>query len=141
MLFFSEKLNPPINISVSLENRSIQIYWKPPPTIGSASSKCFFYEVKITDHKVIIFLTKVMHLNCITAIKIGHHLNLMELKVKETLKKSQGLSWIIQFFFFFLVKNGKSTGFLKFFRVMLALKWIGCFFPFHLEFESYISIA
>ncbi|KAM9389443.1 interleukin-5 receptor subunit alpha-like [Phaethornis superciliosus] len=48
-----EKLNPPINVSVSLENRSIKIHWKPPPTIGSASSKCFFYQVKITDHKVV----------------------------------------------------------------------------------------
>ncbi|XP_061315783.1 interleukin-5 receptor subunit alpha-like isoform X1 [Pezoporus flaviventris] len=48
-----EKLNPPINISVSLENRSIQIHWKPPPTIGSASSKCFLYEVKITDRKIV----------------------------------------------------------------------------------------
>ncbi|XP_065533625.1 interleukin-5 receptor subunit alpha-like [Lathamus discolor] len=48
-----EKLNPPINISVSLENRSIHIHWKPPPTIGSASSKCFLYEVKITDRKIV----------------------------------------------------------------------------------------
>lgn len=47
-----EKLNPPINISVSLENRSIQIHWKPPPTIGSAGSKCFLYEVKISDRKI-----------------------------------------------------------------------------------------
>ncbi|OPJ69519.1 hypothetical protein AV530_012550 [Patagioenas fasciata monilis] len=48
-----EKLNPPINVSVSLENRSIKIHWKPPPTIGSASSKCFLYQVKITDHKIV----------------------------------------------------------------------------------------
>ncbi|XP_068778676.1 interleukin-5 receptor subunit alpha-like isoform X2 [Struthio camelus] len=46
-----EKLNPPVNISISLENRSIKIHWKPPPTIGSASNKCFLYQVKITDHK------------------------------------------------------------------------------------------
>ncbi|XP_056184349.1 interleukin-5 receptor subunit alpha-like isoform X3 [Falco biarmicus] len=48
-----EKLNPPINVSVSLENRSIKIHWKPPPTIGSASSKCFLYQVKITDRKIV----------------------------------------------------------------------------------------
>ncbi|KAM6290454.1 interleukin-5 receptor subunit alpha-like [Porphyrio hochstetteri] len=48
-----EKLNPPLNISVSLENRSIKIHWKPPPTIGSASKKCFFYQVKITDRKIV----------------------------------------------------------------------------------------
>ncbi|XP_035748908.1 interleukin-5 receptor subunit alpha-like [Egretta garzetta] len=48
-----EKLNPPINVSVSLENRSIKIQWKPPPTIGSASKKCFFYQVKITDRKIV----------------------------------------------------------------------------------------
>ncbi|XP_040440873.1 interleukin-5 receptor subunit alpha-like [Falco naumanni] len=48
-----EKLNPPINVSVSLENRSIKIHWKPPPTIGSASSKCFLYQVKITDCKIV----------------------------------------------------------------------------------------
>ncbi|KAM6140922.1 interleukin-5 receptor subunit alpha-like [Pterocles gutturalis] len=48
-----EKLNPPINVSVSLENRSIRIHWKPPPVIGSASKKCFLYQVKITDHKVV----------------------------------------------------------------------------------------
>ncbi|XP_075296098.1 interleukin-5 receptor subunit alpha-like [Opisthocomus hoazin] len=48
-----EKLNPPINISVSLENRSIKIHWKPPPAIGSASSKCFLYQVNITDHKIV----------------------------------------------------------------------------------------
>ncbi|XP_074014361.1 interleukin-5 receptor subunit alpha-like [Numenius arquata] len=48
-----EKLNPPINVSVSLENRSIKIHWKPPPTIGSARSKCFFYQVKITDRKIV----------------------------------------------------------------------------------------
>nr|XP_030133172.3 interleukin-5 receptor subunit alpha-like isoform X3 [Taeniopygia guttata] len=47
-----EKLNPPINVSVSLENRSIKIRWKPPPTIGSARKKCFLYQVKITDHKI-----------------------------------------------------------------------------------------
>ncbi|XP_030427561.1 interleukin-5 receptor subunit alpha-like isoform X2 [Gopherus evgoodei] len=44
-----EKLNPPINVSISLENRSIKINWKPPPTIGSAKKKCFTYQVKITD--------------------------------------------------------------------------------------------
>ncbi|XP_018861583.1 interleukin-5 receptor subunit alpha-like [Parus major] len=48
-----EKLNPPINVSVSLENRSIKIHWKPPPTIGSARKKCFLYQVKITDHKIV----------------------------------------------------------------------------------------
>eukprot|EP00075_Anas_platyrhynchos_P008407 XP_021130908.2 interleukin-5 receptor subunit alpha isoform X1 [Anas platyrhynchos] len=48
-----EKLNPPINVSVSLENRSIKIHWKPPPTIGSASNNCFMYQVKITDHKIV----------------------------------------------------------------------------------------
>ncbi|XP_061844826.1 interleukin-5 receptor subunit alpha-like [Colius striatus] len=48
-----EKLNPPINISIFLENRSIKMHWKPPPTIGSASNKCFLYQVKITDRKVI----------------------------------------------------------------------------------------
>ncbi|KAM6438459.1 interleukin-5 receptor subunit alpha-like [Rhynochetos jubatus] len=47
-----EKLNPPNNVSVSLENRSIRIHWKPPPTIGSASKKCFLYQVKI-DHKIV----------------------------------------------------------------------------------------
>ncbi|XP_074392325.1 interleukin-5 receptor subunit alpha-like [Zonotrichia albicollis] len=47
-----EKLNPPINVSVSLENKSIKIHWKPPPTIGSAREKCFLYQVKITDHKI-----------------------------------------------------------------------------------------
>ncbi|CAM5078104.1 unnamed protein product [Eretmochelys imbricata] len=44
-----EKLNPPINVSVSLENRSVKINWKPPPTIGSAKKNCFTYQVKITD--------------------------------------------------------------------------------------------
>ncbi|KAM9171009.1 interleukin-5 receptor subunit alpha-like isoform 2-T2 [Pangshura tecta] len=44
-----EKLNPPINVSISLENRRIKINWKPPPTIGSAKKKCFTYQVKITD--------------------------------------------------------------------------------------------
>lgn len=58
---FSEKLNPPI-ISVSLENRSIKIHWKSPPTIGSGKSKCFLYQVKRTDCKVISFL--VIHLMC-----------------------------------------------------------------------------
>ncbi|KAM6316926.1 interleukin-5 receptor subunit alpha-like [Aegotheles albertisi] len=48
-----EKLNPPINVSVSLENRSIKIHWKPPPTIGSAHKKCFLYQVKITDCKIV----------------------------------------------------------------------------------------
>ncbi|XP_065599958.1 interleukin-5 receptor subunit alpha-like [Cyrtonyx montezumae] len=48
-----EKLNPPINISVSLENRSIKIHWKPPPTIGSGGKKCFKYQVKITDRKIV----------------------------------------------------------------------------------------
>ncbi|XP_062370986.1 interleukin-5 receptor subunit alpha-like [Cinclus cinclus] len=48
-----EKLNPPINVSVSLENRSIEIHWKPPPTIGSAKKKCFLYQVKITDRKIV----------------------------------------------------------------------------------------
>ncbi|XP_027757936.1 interleukin-5 receptor subunit alpha-like [Empidonax traillii] len=48
-----EKLNPPINVSVSLENRSIKIHWKPPPTIGSANNKCFLYQVKITDLKIV----------------------------------------------------------------------------------------
>ncbi|KAF4795201.1 hypothetical protein TURU_095586 [Turdus rufiventris] len=48
-----EKLNPPINVSVSLENRSLEIHWKPPPTIGSAKKKCFLYQVKITDHKIV----------------------------------------------------------------------------------------
>ncbi|KAM6146782.1 interleukin-5 receptor subunit alpha-like [Phoenicopterus ruber ruber] len=48
-----EKLNPPINVSVSLENRSIKIHWKPPPTIGSASDKCFLYQVKLTDCKIV----------------------------------------------------------------------------------------
>ncbi|XP_075593063.1 interleukin-5 receptor subunit alpha-like isoform X1 [Balearica regulorum gibbericeps] len=48
-----EKLNPPINVSVSLENRSIKIHWKPPPTIGSANNKCFLYQVKITDRKIV----------------------------------------------------------------------------------------
>ncbi|XP_025926081.1 interleukin-5 receptor subunit alpha-like [Apteryx rowi] len=46
-----EKLNPPVNVSISLENRSVKIHWKPPPTIGSASNKCFMYQVKITDRK------------------------------------------------------------------------------------------
>lgn len=63
-LYFSEKLNPPINVSVSHENRSIKIHWKPPPTIGSARKKCFLYQVKITDHKVISF--SIVHLVCIT---------------------------------------------------------------------------
>ncbi|XP_067401836.1 interleukin-5 receptor subunit alpha-like [Emydura macquarii macquarii] len=44
-----EKLNPPINVSIALENRSIKINWKPPPTIGSAFKICFAYQVKITD--------------------------------------------------------------------------------------------
>ncbi|KAM7177432.1 interleukin-5 receptor subunit alpha-like isoform 2-T3 [Macrochelys suwanniensis] len=44
-----EKLNPPINVSISLENRGIKINWKPPPTIGSAKKNCFTYQVKITD--------------------------------------------------------------------------------------------
>ncbi|TRZ22700.1 hypothetical protein HGM15179_004408 [Zosterops borbonicus] len=48
-----EKLNPPINVSVSLENKSIKIHWKPPPTIGSARKECFLYQVKITDHKIV----------------------------------------------------------------------------------------
>ncbi|XP_028943233.1 interleukin-5 receptor subunit alpha-like [Antrostomus carolinensis] len=48
-----EKLNPPINVSVSLENRSVKIHWKSPPTIGSASKKCFLYQVKITDRKIV----------------------------------------------------------------------------------------
>ncbi|XP_048180136.1 interleukin-5 receptor subunit alpha-like isoform X1 [Corvus hawaiiensis] len=48
-----EKLNPPINVSVSLENRNIKIHWKPPPTIGSARKKCFLYQVKIADHKIV----------------------------------------------------------------------------------------
>ncbi|XP_069706068.1 interleukin-5 receptor subunit alpha-like [Phaenicophaeus curvirostris] len=48
-----EKLNPPINVSFSLENGSVKIRWKPPPTIGSASSKCFLYQVKITDSKIV----------------------------------------------------------------------------------------
>ncbi|OXB66281.1 hypothetical protein ASZ78_014016 [Callipepla squamata] len=48
-----EKLNPPINVSVSLENRSIKIHWKPPPTIGSRGKKCFKYQVKITDSKIV----------------------------------------------------------------------------------------
>ncbi|XP_032536165.1 interleukin-5 receptor subunit alpha-like [Chiroxiphia lanceolata] len=48
-----EKLNPPNNVSVSLENRSIKIHWKPPPTIGSANNKCFLYQVKITDLKIV----------------------------------------------------------------------------------------
>ncbi|KAM6341365.1 interleukin-5 receptor subunit alpha-like [Podargus strigoides] len=48
-----EKLNPPINVSVSLENGSIKVHWKPPPTIGSASNKCFLYQVKITDRKIV----------------------------------------------------------------------------------------
>ncbi|XP_032852454.2 interleukin-5 receptor subunit alpha-like [Tyto alba] len=48
-----EKLNPPVNVSVSLENRSIKIHWKPPPTIGSSSNKCFLYQVKITDRKIV----------------------------------------------------------------------------------------
>ncbi|XP_067997309.1 interleukin-5 receptor subunit alpha-like isoform X2 [Melanerpes formicivorus] len=47
-----EKLNPPINVSVSLESRSIKIHWKPPPTIGSARNNCFLYQVKMTDRKV-----------------------------------------------------------------------------------------
>ncbi|XP_075772064.1 interleukin-5 receptor subunit alpha-like isoform X3 [Pelodiscus sinensis] len=46
-----EKLNPPINVSLSLEDRSIKINWKPPPTIGSAEKNCFTYQVKITDLK------------------------------------------------------------------------------------------
>ncbi|XP_053912732.1 interleukin-5 receptor subunit alpha-like [Cuculus canorus] len=48
-----EKLNPPMNVSFSLENGSVKIHWKPPPTIGSASSKCFLYQVKITDRKIV----------------------------------------------------------------------------------------
>ncbi|XP_052520798.1 interleukin-5 receptor subunit alpha-like isoform X1 [Tympanuchus pallidicinctus] len=48
-----EKLNPPTNVSVSLENRSIKIHWKPPPTIGSREKKCFKYQVKITDSKIV----------------------------------------------------------------------------------------
>ncbi|KAM9264894.1 interleukin-5 receptor subunit alpha-like [Cariama cristata] len=48
-----EKLNPPVNVSVSFENRSIKIHWKPPPTIGSAKKKCFLYQVKITDRKIV----------------------------------------------------------------------------------------
>ncbi|XP_068251697.1 interleukin-5 receptor subunit alpha-like [Nyctibius grandis] len=48
-----EKLNPPINVSISLENRSIKVRWKPPPTVGSASNKCFLYQVKITDRKIV----------------------------------------------------------------------------------------
>ncbi|XP_054239551.1 interleukin-5 receptor subunit alpha-like [Indicator indicator] len=48
-----EKLNPPTNVSVSLESRSIKIHWKPPPTIGSARSKCFLYQVKMTDRKIV----------------------------------------------------------------------------------------
>ncbi|XP_074839412.1 interleukin-5 receptor subunit alpha-like isoform X2 [Carettochelys insculpta] len=44
-----EKLNPPINVSVSLESRSVKVNWKPPPTIGSAKRNCFIYQVKITD--------------------------------------------------------------------------------------------
>ncbi|XP_067997332.1 uncharacterized protein [Melanerpes formicivorus] len=48
-----EKLNPPINVSVSLESRSIKIHWKPPPTIGSARNNCFLYQVKMTDRKIV----------------------------------------------------------------------------------------
>ncbi|XP_074913367.1 interleukin-5 receptor subunit alpha-like [Buteo buteo] len=48
-----EKLNPPIIVSVSLENRSIKIHWKSPPTIGSGKSKCFMYQVKRTDCKIV----------------------------------------------------------------------------------------
>ncbi|RMC06718.1 hypothetical protein DUI87_16162 [Hirundo rustica rustica] len=48
-----EKLNPPINVSISFENRSLKIHWKPPPTIGSARKKCFLYQVKITDRKIV----------------------------------------------------------------------------------------
>ncbi|XP_052629624.1 interleukin-5 receptor subunit alpha-like isoform X1 [Harpia harpyja] len=48
-----EKLNPPIIVSVSLENRSIKIHWKSPPTIGSEKSKCFLYQVKRTDCKIV----------------------------------------------------------------------------------------
>ncbi|XP_010216007.1 PREDICTED: interleukin-5 receptor subunit alpha-like [Tinamus guttatus] len=48
---FSEKLNPPVNVSIFLENRSIKIHWNPPPTIGSARNRCFMYQVKITDRK------------------------------------------------------------------------------------------
>ncbi|XP_064000082.1 interleukin-5 receptor subunit alpha-like [Pogoniulus pusillus] len=48
-----EKLNAPSNVSVSLERRSIKLRWKPPPTIGSARTQCFLYQVKMTDHKIV----------------------------------------------------------------------------------------
>ncbi|XP_059671834.1 interleukin-5 receptor subunit alpha-like [Gavia stellata] len=48
-----EKLNPPINVSLSFENGSIKIHWKPPSTIGSATNTCFLYQVKITDRKTV----------------------------------------------------------------------------------------
>ncbi|XP_067401829.1 interleukin-5 receptor subunit alpha-like [Emydura macquarii macquarii] len=53
-----EKLNPPINVSIALENRSIKINWKPPPTIGSAFKICFAYQVKITDLEYLVETVK-----------------------------------------------------------------------------------
>lgn len=90
-LYFSEKLNPPINVSVSLENRSLEIHWKPPPTIGSAKKKCFLYQVKITDHKVISFPGSTISLYNITSIKTRNPSNFTEFNLKQTFKKSHYL--------------------------------------------------
>ncbi|XP_014455819.2 interleukin-5 receptor subunit alpha isoform X1 [Alligator mississippiensis] len=46
-----EKLNPPNNVSIALENGSIRISWKHPPNIGSSKRSCFIYQVKIKDLK------------------------------------------------------------------------------------------
>ncbi|XP_014377102.2 interleukin-5 receptor subunit alpha-like [Alligator sinensis] len=46
-----EKLNPPNNVSIALENGSIRISWKHPPNIGSSKRSCFIYQVKIRDLK------------------------------------------------------------------------------------------
>lgn len=78
-LYFSEKLNPPINVSVSLENKSINIHWKPPPTIGSARKKCFLYQVKITDRKVISFPGSTLSLYKVTSTKTRRPSNLTDL--------------------------------------------------------------
>nr|XP_005997263.2 PREDICTED: interleukin-5 receptor subunit alpha-like [Latimeria chalumnae] len=47
-----EKLNPPINIKVSMESEYPKIEWEPPVTLYKIRPRCFVYQVKITNLKM-----------------------------------------------------------------------------------------
>ncbi|XP_039600689.1 interleukin-5 receptor subunit alpha-like isoform X2 [Polypterus senegalus] len=61
-----EKLNPPVNISVSVDNENISITWGPPPTRVEAPEDCLEYHLRFVDlhrnEKVIEHVSSSYHI-------------------------------------------------------------------------------